>query len=158
MWPFPQELFNQRECFILKLVYSFLLFLSFLSSLLVLDYFMSMFCLHVCLYITCVPDAWGGQNRVSNPLKLKLQMVVSHQAGGNKNALNCRAAAPAHHFLIDFFIVYAGMDGSEGVCKVDSLLPCEYWGLNIGCQTWWRISLPSEPPWQPTNFYIQSSF
>lgn len=35
------------------------------------------FCLHVCLYIMCVPGATRGQKRVSDPQELKLQMLLS---------------------------------------------------------------------------------
>ena len=37
-----------------------------------------MFCLHVCLCITCMPGAHRGQKRASDSLELELQMVVSH--------------------------------------------------------------------------------
>lgn len=30
---------------------------------------------------TCMPDAHGGQKKASDPLELKLQMVLNHLAG-----------------------------------------------------------------------------
>jgi hypothetical protein len=35
------------------------------------------FCLHICLCTVCVPGAHGSQRRVSDPLELELQFVVS---------------------------------------------------------------------------------
>lgn len=32
----------------------------------------------VCVCITCMPGTYGSQKRVLNPLKLELQMVLSH--------------------------------------------------------------------------------
>lgn len=40
-----------------------------------------MFCLHVCLCTTYVTSAHQGQKRVSGPLKLEFQMVVSCPTG-----------------------------------------------------------------------------
>jgi hypothetical protein len=39
------------------------------------------FCLHVYLCIVCGPGVRGGQRKASDPLSLKLQMVVSHREG-----------------------------------------------------------------------------
>ena len=39
------------------------------------------FFLQVCLRTMCVPGACGGQKRVSDPLELELQKVVSHRVG-----------------------------------------------------------------------------
>lgn len=41
-------------------------------------------CLPECVYVHCGYSAWGGQKRVSHPLKLELQTVVnSHMGAGN---------------------------------------------------------------------------
>lgn len=46
---------------------------------------MNIFCLHVCMGMTCVSSARGGQERKSNLLKLKLQVLVNYQVGaGNQ--------------------------------------------------------------------------
>lgn len=42
---------------------------------------MTMFCQDVCLCIACVPDAQEGQKRVTDPLKLELEMAVNHHVG-----------------------------------------------------------------------------
>lgn len=43
------------------------------------------FCLHVCLYTTCIPGALRDQKRESYSLELELQMVLSHYGGaGNE--------------------------------------------------------------------------
>lgn len=44
--------------------------------------YMNDFCLHVCLYSTCVSSTYIGQNRVLNPLELELLLMgVSHHGG-----------------------------------------------------------------------------
>ena len=40
-----------------------------------------MLCLHICLFITCVPGAHRSQKRESDPLELEVQMVVSYYVG-----------------------------------------------------------------------------
>lgn len=45
-----------------------------------LSFFMS-FCLHICLCTMDVSVTCRGQKRVSGPLKVELQMVVSHCLG-----------------------------------------------------------------------------
>lgn len=35
-------------------------------------------CLHICLCVPCIPEAWKGQERTPGPLELELQMIVSH--------------------------------------------------------------------------------
>ena len=43
-----------------------------------------MFCLCVCLCASCLPSTVGDQKRMSDPLELALQMVVSsHVGAGN---------------------------------------------------------------------------
>lgn len=37
--------------------------------------------LYVSVFPACVPGAQGGQKRSSDPLKLELQMIVSHHLG-----------------------------------------------------------------------------
>lgn len=59
------------------------------------------FCSHVCLCTIHMPDALPGEKRASDPLKLHLEIIVSHQvASGNwtlgssaraRSALNCWA-------------------------------------------------------------------
>lgn len=41
--------------------------------------------LHVCVCTMCVSDAHRGHKRVSEPLELELQMVVSFQVVGAEN-------------------------------------------------------------------------
>ena len=53
-----------------------LLFLDFYKMICVL-----MFCLHVCLCTMYMPGALGGQNRVADPLELKLHMVMHYHVG-----------------------------------------------------------------------------
>lgn len=38
--------------------------------------------MHVCLCTLCVPSALRGQEKVSDPLELELEVVVSCQLGG----------------------------------------------------------------------------
>ena len=42
---------------------------------------MRVFYLHVCLCTVCLPAAYGGQERTSVPLKVELQVAVSHYMG-----------------------------------------------------------------------------
>lgn len=42
---------------------------------------MWVFCLHIFLYITCVPDAHVNQKKAQGPLDLELQTVVSDNVG-----------------------------------------------------------------------------
>lgn len=37
-----------------------------------------MFCLHICMYTTSIPGTYGGHKRVSHPLEMELQLIVSH--------------------------------------------------------------------------------
>lgn len=62
------------------------------------------FSLQACLCIMCVPDAFRGQKRVSDPLELQLWVAVSHYGGARKqtgvisrltSALDCWAIFPA---------------------------------------------------------------
>lgn len=41
-------------------------------------------CMYVSMYACTLVQAFGGQKRMSDPLELKLQMVVSHQVLGTK--------------------------------------------------------------------------
>jgi hypothetical protein len=51
-----------------------------------------MFCLHVCMYITCVPGAHKGQNRALDSLGLELETVVScHVDAGSYDQVLCMA-------------------------------------------------------------------
>lgn len=58
-------------------------------------YFLDMSVLPACMYCTtCVHGALLGRNRCQIPLKLELQMVVSHYAGaGTEPRLSARAAS-----------------------------------------------------------------
>lgn len=49
--------------------------------------FYCVFCLHVCICTTCVPGASSGQKRVSDPVELELQMLVSYHVGSGKQNL-----------------------------------------------------------------------
>lgn len=40
-----------------------------------------LFCLQVWVWKTCMPDAHGGKKRVTNPLELELQMIMSYHVG-----------------------------------------------------------------------------
>lgn len=40
-----------------------------------------MFCLYVCLCTTCMPVACESQKRVSDPLELELQVIMSCHVG-----------------------------------------------------------------------------
>lgn len=40
--------------------------------------FVFVFCLYMCLCSICVPDAHGREKRVSDVIKLELQVIVSH--------------------------------------------------------------------------------
>lgn len=42
-----------------------------------------MFCHQVCMYTICVPGAYRRQKKALNPLKLMLQMVMSHMGAVN---------------------------------------------------------------------------
>lgn len=39
------------------------------------------FCLCVCTYTTCIPGTWRSQKSASYPLKIELQVFVSHHVG-----------------------------------------------------------------------------
>lgn len=47
-----------------------------------------MFCLHVCICTTCVSGASRGQKRVSDPVELELQMLLSYHVGSGKQNLD----------------------------------------------------------------------
>lgn len=48
--------------------------------------------LHTPVYTTCTSGACRGQKRASDPLELKLRMVVSHQVGaGNRTQVLCKS-------------------------------------------------------------------
>ena len=57
-----------------------------------------MFCLYACLCTLCVPDACGGQKKVSDLLDLELQMIVSCHVGAGS-----RSSAGAARVLFFFF-------------------------------------------------------
>lgn len=44
-------------------------------------YFMCMFCLHICIYITCMSSVQGSQEMVFDTLELALQTVVGCHVG-----------------------------------------------------------------------------
>lgn len=60
---------------------------------------MWIFCLHACLLdIMCMPDAHGGQKRVSNSLEVEFQTITGHHvvlgtelqsSGGTATSLDC---------------------------------------------------------------------
>lgn len=52
-----------------------------ISTNVFLIYFMYVFCIHICMFTICVPHDHRGQSRASNPLWLRLQMVVSPHVG-----------------------------------------------------------------------------
>lgn len=61
--------------------------------------YVRMFCLHVYMWVVCLPGAKGGWKRASDLVKLELQIVVKHHVvAGNRtlvickssNALNCQ--------------------------------------------------------------------
>lgn len=63
-----------------------------------------MFCLYMCLCITYRPGACGVRKRLTDPLELDLQMVLSHHVGTRDkiqvickktSALNCCVISPA---------------------------------------------------------------
>lgn len=50
-----------------------------------------MLCLHVCICTTCVSIVHGGQKKLSNPLELKLQIIViRHVGAGNQIWVLCK--------------------------------------------------------------------
>lgn len=52
-------------------------------------------CMYVCMCIMCMPGAWGGQKRVSDPLWPLLHMVVSHHVGAdNWTRVLCKSKCP----------------------------------------------------------------
>lgn len=72
-----------------------------------------MFSLHVCPYTTCVPSVPEDQQRVSNPLQLELQTVVSYHVGvwesnlGLLEEQQCLLTAkPSIHLQGDIFDCY----------------------------------------------------
>lgn len=70
----------------------------FLYSIFDYYYFMWVFCLLICLCITCVSAACRGQESVFYPLELELQTGVSSGRGARKSqCFNCETLAPAQH-------------------------------------------------------------
>ena len=62
-----------------------LIILKYLFILLFYVYACFVFYVHVCLCISCVPGALGGQKRVPDPLRIVLQTVVCcHRGAGNQ--------------------------------------------------------------------------
>lgn len=51
------------------------------------------FCLHVCLYVMCMPSTFRGQKRVSGLLELELQMVMNCYVGENQTWVAGKAAS-----------------------------------------------------------------
>ena len=64
-----------------------------------------MFCLYVCLCTLCVPDACGGQKKVSDLLDLELQMIVSCHVGAESRS-SAGAARVLFFFLRFTYLFY----------------------------------------------------
>lgn len=66
------------------------------------------FCLHVCICISCVPSALGNQKRSLCILELEVWMVVSHHVGSeNQTQVFRRIVSALHHWPISLAPHYA---------------------------------------------------
>lgn len=65
----------------------------------------------------CVPGACRGQKRVSDPLELELQMVVSHNAGAGNRPWNFWYSSQSHSPHIQSF----NKDNKDINCCLDGV-------------------------------------
>lgn len=83
--------------------------------------------MHEYMCMMCMADAHGGQKRVTDPLGLETQKVVSHQwvlgttlgsFGRTASALNHKASLPAPALIISCWLIQTHFGAKNQILKL----------------------------------------
>lgn len=98
-------------------------------------------CMYVSMYACTLVQAFGGQKKMSDPLELKLQMVVSHQVLGTKpGSLQEQEVSLATHHLSSthhgFLPLLMALLPDTAVRSLQTRLPATRIMLSLLCCCW----------------------